>query len=202
MWKALIVGAILALLLDSAAAQNLGSPSSSADLANLGEQVRALADQVGQLSVRLERAEHDNASLRAEVDALKQSAVTVARLNAAVADLNHLVESDTQATREQIAEAIRKLGDQTNAALKALAKGQAAPPAPAPASGDPETKDVVIRYTVQPGDSLSSIAKKTGAKKQDIIDANKITNESKIYSGQTLLIPGGKAPAAPAAPPP
>jgi LysM repeat protein len=45
---------------------------------------------------------------------------------------------------------------------------------------------------VQKGDSLASIAKKTGARQQDIINANKISDPSRITTGQTLFIPAGK----------
>ena len=49
-----------------------------------------------------------------------------------------------------------------------------------------------INYTVQNGDSLAVIAKKNNAKQQDIINANKISDPSKIRAGQTLFIPQGK----------
>jgi LysM repeat protein len=49
-----------------------------------------------------------------------------------------------------------------------------------------------VSYTVQKGDNLALIAKKTGAKQQDIINANKISDPSRIAVGQTLFIPGGK----------
>ena len=45
---------------------------------------------------------------------------------------------------------------------------------------------------MQKGDSLAGIAKKTGAKQQDIVNTNKITDPSRIVVGQTLFIPGGK----------
>jgi len=196
MWKALILGAALALTQDSVSAQNLGGASSSVDLANLSEQVRALSDQTGQLSLRLEQAERQNAELRTRLDAFQQSAVTIGRLNAAVADLNRLIESNTQATREQIATAVRKLGDETNAALDALAKGRGPRPSVTPSLNADDPKGAGTRYTIQPGDSLSIIAKKTGAKKQDIIDVNKLADPSKILVGQTLIIPGGTPPAA------
>jgi LysM repeat protein len=49
-----------------------------------------------------------------------------------------------------------------------------------------------VSYTVQKGDTLALIAKKTGAKQQDIINANKIADPARIAVGQTLFIPGGK----------
>ena len=38
----------------------------------------------------------------------------------------------------------------------------------------------------------TAIAQKTGAKLQDIVNANKIADPTKIRVGQTLFIPGGK----------
>jgi len=49
-----------------------------------------------------------------------------------------------------------------------------------------------LNYTVQKGDTLAVISKKTGAKQQDIINANKLADPSRIAIGQTLFIPGGK----------
>ena len=49
-----------------------------------------------------------------------------------------------------------------------------------------------VSYTVQKGDTLSNIAHKTGAKMQDIINANKIADPTRLQVGQTLFIPQGK----------
>ena len=60
-----------------------------------------------------------------------------------------------------------------------------------PAFGDSYPKEG-ISYTVAKGDTVGLIAKKTGAKAQDIIDANKLLDPSRIQAGQVLFIPGGK----------
>jgi nucleoid-associated protein YgaU len=58
--------------------------------------------------------------------------------------------------------------------------------APTPAAAAPSTN----RYTVQPGDSLVSIAEKLGKDWQAIAAANgSITNPSLIFAGQVLIIP-------------
>lgn len=49
-----------------------------------------------------------------------------------------------------------------------------------------------MSYVVQKGDTLAIIARKTGARTQDIINANKLSDPSKIQAGQTLFVPGGK----------
>jgi LysM repeat protein len=64
----------------------------------------------------------------------------------------------------------------------------AARPAVATTFGDDYPKEG-IRYTVQKGETLAQIAKKNGAKMQDIINANKIVDPTRIQAGQTLFIP-------------
>ena len=84
-------------------------------------------------------------------------------------------------------------GSRTNAALASIAKGGGGgrAPAAAPTFSDDFPKEGVS-HVVQPGESLSGIARKYGAKSQDIINANRIADASKIQVGQTLFIPGGK----------
>ena len=48
------------------------------------------------------------------------------------------------------------------------------------------------QYTIQKGDTLSSIASRTNTSVKDIINANRITDPTKIQVGQTLFIPGAK----------
>ncbi len=62
---------------------------------------------------------------------------------------------------------------------------------------DDDTKDAVF-HTVVKGDTLSAIAKKTlgdANRYPEIFEANKpmLTHPDKIYPGQVLRIPGGKA---------
>jgi LysM repeat protein len=49
-----------------------------------------------------------------------------------------------------------------------------------------------VSYTVQRGDTLSSIAQKHGARVADIVNANKITDPTRIQVAQTLFIPAAK----------
>lgn len=62
-----------------------------------------------------------------------------------------------------------------------------------------ESGEASVFYTVQKGDSLSKIAKVylgNAMKYPDIFEANKpmLSDPDKIYPGQVLRIPGGKAP--------
>jgi LysM repeat protein len=175
------------------------------ELADLQEDVRGLSQRLGDLSLRVEQLEHENAELKAKAAGLERGrdAVTPEELNGAVADLNAAIKSAVAASREeilqQVATQMENLAKQTNAALDSMgrpgaavqARATAQAPAARPAFGDSYSK-VGVSYTVQKGDSVGIIAKKTGAKTQDIIDANKLLDPSRIQVGQVLFVPGGK----------
>ena len=188
MWKSLFVAALLA---PAALAQS----SPQVELANLREDVRGLTQRVGELMLRLEQMERENADLRQRIGTADKHHLTLTQLNDAIADtsrtLRAAIANSKTETLQQVGTQLEKLGKQTNAALDALAKSQATRPAVQTTFAEDYAKEGVS-YTVQKGDSLALIAKKTGAKQQDIINANKLTDPSRITVGQTLFIPGGK----------
>jgi LysM repeat protein len=165
------------------------------ELANLREDVRGLVQRVGELSLRVEQLERENRELRGAVAGGSENYATGAQLSASVADLNRLIRAaaaDTKnETLQQVGAQMEKLARQTNAAIESLAKGMATRPT-VPASFSEDYAKEGVSYTVQRGDTLALIAKKTGAKQQDIINANKLADPSRIQVGQTLFIPGGK----------
>ena len=55
-------------------------------------------------------------------------------------------------------------------------------------------------YTVQPGDTISSIANRFGLRTVDVLGWNGLGWRSVIYPGQTLSLTAGATPAAPTAP--
>ena len=188
MWKGLLAGGMMAA---SAFAQN----SPQVELANLREDVRGLMQRVGELSLRIEQLERENSDLRQKSAANDRAFVTMSQLNDAIGDLNRSVQGAIGAaktdTLKQVSVQLERLGKQTNAALDSLAKAQATRPAVQTNFSDDFSREG-ISYTVQKGDSLASIAKKTGSKQQDIVNANKLADPSRITVGQTLFIPGGK----------
>jgi LysM repeat protein len=195
MWKCLLIGCAASA---AALAQN---PASQIEVANLREDVRGLSQRVSELSLRLEQLERENGDLKTRAGSLSQSYATVNQLNEAVADLNRTIKSAVATAKNetlvQVAAQMEKLGQQTNAALESLAKAQALRPLAAPAASATTSfaenfPKEGVNYTVQKGDSLASIAKKTGAKPQDIINANKLADPDRLLVGQTLFIPGGK----------
>lgn len=191
-----LLGAALAAAAPRAVAQ--------VEVADLREDVKGLGQRVDELALRVEQLERENGQLRTKLAASEHSrdVVTPAELNGAVADLNSAIKTAVDNSRAEILQRVavqmENLAKQTNAALDSLAKqGTGARTAPAtsasPRAASAETYPKEgISYTVQKGDSLGGIARKTGAKAQDIIDANKLTDPSHIQAGQVLFIPGGK----------
>ncbi len=179
--------------------------SAQAEVADLREDVRGLSQRVGELSLRVEQLEHENAQLKAKAASGPGSGdfVTSVQFNAAVADLNAAIKSSVSSSRaeilQQVAVQMENLAKQTNTALDSIAKPGAAAQA-RPAAQVPGAKAAFseaypkegVSYTVQKGDSIGLIAKRTGAKAQDIIDANKLVDPSRIQAGQVLFVPGGK----------
>jgi len=181
------------------------SAQSPTTLADMQEDIRGLSQRLNELSLRVEQLEHENAELRAKAAASGgRELVTTAQLNAAEAQLDAAFKAEVADTRTEILAKVgtqmEKLANQTNAALDSLAKSPASPHAPAAAVPDAATgfgdgySKQGISYTVVKGDTVGLIAHKTGAKVQDIVDANRLADPSKIRLGQVLFIPGGKVP--------
>ena len=180
----------LLLLTLSATAQVRTDPN--VELAGLREDVRLLQQHVGELSLAVEQMSRENSALRAKAG---QNYATLEQLNQAVAEVNRALQGAlAEQKREiltQVAGQMEKLARQTQAAIDAVAKNQASRPAVQSGFNENYPKEGVS-YTVQTGDTLAVIAKKTGGKMSDIINANKITDPSHIRVGQTLFIPEGK----------
>ncbi|MBI2496584.1 MAG: LysM peptidoglycan-binding domain-containing protein [Opitutae bacterium] len=162
------------------------------ELANLRQDVLLLTQRVGELTMTVEQLTRENSALQAKAG---QSYVTIEQLNRTVADLNRTMQSALAEQKHdvlaQVAGQIERLGRQTNAALDALARNQATRPAVQTSFNDDFPKEG-INYTVQSGDTLGEIARKHGAKMADIVNANKISDPTRIRVGQTLFIPQGK----------
>jgi LysM repeat protein/FtsZ-binding cell division protein ZapB len=178
-----------------AASASAQSPSLQVEVANLREDVRGLVQRVGELSLRVEQLERENNELRGRAGTAERSYATLDRLNDAIATLNQNIRSAAASakseTLQQVGAQMEKLAKQTNAAIDSLARGMATR-APVQTTFSDDYAKEGISYTVQKGDTLAEIAKKTGAKVQDIVNANKLADPSHINIGQTLFSPGGK----------
>lgn len=188
MWKFVIIG------LAGTAALCAQTGPSAVDFANVREDVRGLTQRVGELQLRVEQLERENNDLRLKAGASDKSYATLTQLNQAIDDLNQTIRTSVAQSKDDtlhvVAAQMEKLAKQTNAALDSLAKAQAgARPATVQTSFSESYNKEGSSYTVQKGDTLARIAKKTGAREQDIINANKISDPSHIVVGQTLFIP-------------
>jgi LysM repeat protein len=184
-----------AVVFAAAAYSQVASPQT--ELANLQEDVRGLTQRVNDLSLQIEQFDGEKSDLEAQVAAAGKSYATVAQLNQAIADLNRAIQSAVASSRDETLQRVggqmEKLAQQTNAALDSLAKNlPSRTEAPGESAGGRPSQGG--NYTVQRGDTLASIAKKTGARIPDLIEANKIADPSRILAGQTLSSPnpGGK----------
>ena len=148
---------------------------------------------MNELSLRVEQLERDNGELRTKSG---QTYVTLAQLNEAIAEVEKTMHAalrdQKRETLQQVSVQLEKLANETQAAINALAKGAATRPAVSTPTFTEDYPKEGVSYTVQRGDTLSSIAHKTNAKTQDIINANKITDPTRLQVGQTLFIPQAK----------
>ena len=71
----------------------------------------------------------------------------------------------------------------------ASAEATPTPPSPTSPPSSGGQQEGVVSHTVQPGETLSSIARKYNTTWQVIAQANGISNPSQIYAGQRLKIP-------------
>ncbi|MFA5058530.1 MAG: LysM peptidoglycan-binding domain-containing protein [Opitutaceae bacterium] len=193
-WIRCLLGFLPFLWLNLAHLSAQGSNNSQAfELASLREDVRLLNQRLGELSLRIEQLERDNGELRMKSG---QTYVTLAQLNEAIADLQKSVQASLREqkreTLQQVSVQLEKLANETQSAINALAKNAATRPAVSTPTFTEDYPKEGVSYTVQKGDTLSSIAHKTNAKMQDIINANKIADPTKLQVGQTLFIPQGK----------
>ncbi len=192
MWKFLLIGCALGTTL---VAQSV----SPLDVANLREDVRGLQQRVGDLALRVEQLERENNELRTRVSGTDRNFATAQQLNEAVEDLNRTIRAavatSKNETLQQVATQMEKLAKQTNAALDSIAKSPAARPTGQSSFSDDYAKEGTS-YTVQKGDTIALIAKKTGARMSDIINANKLSDPSRIVVGQSLFIPNSPTSAA------
>jgi nucleoid-associated protein YgaU len=163
-----------------------------AEVGSLRQDMMMLNQRVGELAMAVERLDRENEALKSTA---RQNFATVEQLNRSIADANRAVHAAMDDQKRdilaQVASQLEKLGKQTNAALDSMAKGQATRPVVQSTFSDDFPKEGV-NYTVQAGDTLAVIARNNNAKLQDIINANKISDPTKIRVGQTLFIPQGK----------
>lgn len=179
-------------------AQNFSSTDPRVQIANLTQDVRLLTQKVGQLQVRVEQLEKENAALRKQAIDQKDLESRLTQVNTNLqTNLNNLrrdFSSADEAQKEAIIKAVSNqisdLADQTQKTIDALADyvGHQGTSIPAVEFSN-DFPNTGFRYEVMPGDSLVKIAQKHGVNIRDIINANRLVDPDKIQVGQNLFIP-------------
>ena len=163
-------------------------------IANVEEDIRVLDERTRSLSLQIEQLTRENGQLREQmnrVDELTTNIATVAELNRAVAEATRGYQAGDREMLLKVTTQVEQLAKQTQAAIDSLAAGVAA----RPAGSKPKvnfTEDYPkngVMYTVQSGDTLSSIASRFDSTIGWVRNANKISEPRDLQVGQTLFIP-------------
>ena len=172
------------------------------ELANLREDVRLLQQTVAELQASLAQLQRDNAALSQQAESGRAANVTLAQLNDALAQLRQSTDAalaeQKRDTLRSVAQQIAVLAKETNAAIAAVAKGQATRPTIRTEFSDDFPKEGVTPYRLAMVESVSPIAKRYGVPMKNIQNANRIADPTKIHVGQSLFIPGSTGPLMPA----
>lgn len=170
------------------------------ELANLREDVRLLQQTVAELQATIGQLQRENSVLATQAESGRAAYATLAQLNDTVAQLRQTTDAalaeQKRETLQLVAQQIGKLAKETNAAIAAVAKGQATRPSITTEFSDDFPKEGVT-HTVQGGETLSTIAKKYGVSMKNIQNANRIADPTKLHVGQSLFIPGATGPLMP-----
>ena len=163
------------------------------ELANLREDVRLLQQSVAEMRATVDQLQRDNAALANQAESGRAAYVTLAQLNDSLNELRRSTDASLADQKRDVlrtvAQQITKLAKETNAAVAAVAKGRASRATITTNFTDDFPKEG-ITHTVQPGETLSTIARKYRVSTKDIQNANRIADPTKLRVGQSLFIPG------------
>lgn len=168
-------------------------------IAVLTQDVRAMQQQIGVLRLEIEALQRENARLREAVEVARagagaQSEVLTA-VDVRIASLRReMVEADDANRRRivtEVGEKIERLAAETERSMKRLANAiNAQPAAVVPLSFDDNYPKTGMPYTVQPGDTLSHLAKRYKSRVDWIRNANKIVDPARdLQVGKKIFIP-------------
>ncbi len=169
-------------------------------IANLTQDVHRLNRELGQLRIEVERLQRENQVLEQKLvdKSTLESRLTQLTLsvNSSLATLQkELLAADERQKDAIVKEVARQIGElarQTQETVDALGKyvGFRGSAVPTTRFSDDYPKNG-IAYEVQPGDTLSSIAKEFGSSVRDIQNANRIANPQSLQAGETIFVPQG-----------
>ncbi|MBL4575627.1 MAG: LysM peptidoglycan-binding domain-containing protein [Opitutaceae bacterium] len=194
-----LVGVIAVLFSGQLQAQTYGDNQSRVQVANLREDVRVLDERTRKLSIMVEELTRENQQLRERVvrsEAVTNnqagSFVTLSQMNQAIADIETELRQADRETIIRVTKQMESLAKQTQKALDSIAKSASVGSSSRAAKPFKFTEDYPkngITYTVQRGDTISSIASKYQSTTKDIQNANRIPDPKQLQVGQVLFIP-------------
>lgn len=199
MTKPLFLGLLLSMsALCMKPAANAQADPVRVAVANLTQDVNALAQELKALRLEVEQVRRENAQLRAQVasdNSGRNLQNQLSSLSSAVEGLRREYRAADASQREEIINEVSRqidgLGKQTEQALRAVANAvDAQPNISTPIRFSEDYPKSGITYTVRSGDTLSGIARAHGSTIKHIQNANKIVNPAKdLMVGQTIFIP-------------
>lgn len=163
-------------------------------VANMQEDIRVLDERTRNLQLQVEQVTRENRELKESIQDMKDltaSVVTLAQLNNAVAEATRGYQAGDREMLLKVTRQVEQLAKQTQSAIDSLAAGISQ----RPSGGKPmvnfseDYPKTGVTYTVQPGDTLSSMATRFNSSVRDIQNANKISDPKGLQVGQTLFIP-------------
>ena len=167
-------------------------------VANLKQDLELISRELAGLRSEVELLRRENAQLRVVVDSFSKkansdqgiSAAQVIQINSRLSSLEKRVQANTgsQATiQTSVNQQMQELIKQMNDGFETVSKSTATPTPAKTFSTDYPQKGFV--HKVEKGETVSSIAKKYESKVKWIIDANQITDPTKVFVGKELFVP-------------
>jgi LysM repeat protein len=194
----LSISAVAILFSSQLRAQSYGGGQQQIQLANVKEDIRVLDERTRLLTAQVEDLTRENQRLRDRLEMAEKvtnsqagSFVTLSQMNQAIADLAAGLRESDRETVIKVTKQMEALANQTQKALNSLAKSasvRSANSAP-PIKFTDNYPKTGVTYTVQSGDTLSSIATKHNSTTKDIQNANKISDPKQLQVGQILFLP-------------
>ncbi len=178
---------------------NAQSTNLQYQVANMVEDQRLMMEQMRGLLAEMDDMRRENARLRAVVEDFEAKASRQSSNYATVAQVNELVNKmsadlsarDEVVQREltaMVSAEMAKFAKKVNDAMGSIQTPRTEPKVPVfePIPGMPKTG---IPYTVQPGESIASIAKKHNSRIDWIQNINKIADPRLLQVGQVIFVP-------------
>ncbi len=142
----------------------------------LTQKVKDSATRVDGIQNQVSAIDSRTQDLTNRIQALEQNNQ---ELTKQIAELNKKIEEDKAARQEEMNKLVSVIAEQTTKVINDTVAANIAVPAGA---------GPFVKYTVEPGDSLNTIAKAHKVKADEIRKANRMKNDS-IRTGQVLYIP-------------